>query len=114
MRSSIFRALTGVLAVLSFSAVQAHAMNHDMNHDMAQHTTMQAHVYHAQGVIKKITPQSVSIAHKAIPDLNWPPMTMQFDLSEAAPSQLAVGEKVDFAFVQNANGYQIVSLTPQE
>ena len=41
-------------------------------------------------------------------------MTMQFDLSEAAPSQLAVGEKVDFAFVQNANGYQIVSLTPQE
>ena len=110
MRSSIFRALTGVLAVLSFSAAQAH----DMNHDMAQHTAMQAHVYHAQGVIKKITPQSVSIAHKAIPDLNWPPMTMQFDLPEAAPSQLAVGEKVDFAFVQNANGYQIVSLTPQE
>ena len=114
MRSYILRALTGVLAVLSFSAVQAHDMNHDMNHDMAQHASMQAHVYQSQGVIKQITPQSVSISHNAIPDLNWPPMTMQFDLSEAAPSQLAVGVKVDFAFVQNGNGYQIVSLTPQE
>lgn len=114
MRSYILRALTGVLAVLSFSAVQAHEMNHDMNHDMAQHASMQAHVYHAQGVIKKITPQSISISHKAIPDLNWPPMTMQFELPDTMPSQMTVGEKVDFAFVQNANGYQIVSLTAQE
>ncbi len=102
--SIFFRALAGVL--LSFSLFAAQAHDH--------HSTVAATgpVYHAQGILKKITPQTVTIAHQAIADLNWPPMTMQFALPPGAEhASLTPGDKVDFAFVQGESGYQIVSLT---
>jgi len=115
MRSTIFCSLAGVLAMLSVSAVQANDMNHSMHHDMSQHAAMPAAVYRSQGVIKKVTPQSVSISHKAVPELNWPPMTMQFALPQgSALPEVMTGEKVSFTFIQNDSGYQIVSLTPQD
>ena len=115
MRSSLLCMLSGVL----FFSLAAHAEDmpamHGM-HDMSQHSAMhtQMQTYQSQGVIKKITPDAISIAHKAIPALNWPPMTMQFALAKGstfAPGK--VGDKVDFTFVQSENGYQLVSLTPQ-
>ena len=115
MRSQILCSLAGVLAILSVSAVQANDMNHSMHHDMSQHAAMQAPVYRSEGVIKKLTPESVTISHQAIPELNWPPMTMQFALPQgAALPEIGTGKKVSFAFTQDDNGYQIVSLTPQD
>jgi len=114
MRSYLLCLLAAVLATLSVSTVQAAEMNHTMHHDMSQHAAMQAPVYHSQGIIKKVTPQAVSISHQAIPDLNWPPMTMQFALPQGVDlPELQVGQKVDFTFSQHERGYQIVSLTPQ-
>lgn len=115
MRCHFVCALTSVL-LLSFSAAQAQT-THDMHgmHDMSQHMSMSADVYQSQGVVKKITPQSVSIAHQAIPALNWPPMTMQFALAQGnALPIVKPGDKVSFTFVQSENGYQLVSLTPQQ
>lgn len=115
MRSYLRCSLAVVLALLSVSAVQANEMNHSMHHDMSQHAAVQAPVYRSQGVIKKVTPQSVSISHQAIPDLNWPPMTMQFALPQGTGlPEVMVGEKVSFTFNQNDSGYQLVSLTPQD
>lgn len=111
MRSYFFRALTGVLALLSLSAVQAH----DSHHDMAQHSAAQAPVYHARGIVKTITSQTLTVRHQAIPDLNWPPMTMQFELPPAVTlPAVKAGDSIQFSFVQSANGYQVVSLTPQD
>lgn len=95
------RALAGVLLTFSLFSAQAH----EHQPQPAQATP----VHHAQGIIKKITPQTVTIAHQAIADLNWPPMTMQFALS--APVSLTAGDRVDFTFVQDDSGYRIVSLT---
>ena len=102
--SIIFRALAGVM--FSFSLFSAQAHDH-------QHATAAAGpVYHAQGIIKKITPQTGTIAHQAISDLHWPPRTMQFALpASGEDASLRPGEKVDFAFVQGDTGYQIISLT---
>ncbi|WP_007373834.1 copper-binding protein [Kosakonia radicincitans] len=115
MRSYVLCMLSGVL-LFSVSAVQAedmHAM-HGM-HDMSQHAAMQAQEYQSQGTIKKLTADSVSIAHAAIPALNWPPMTMQFALAQgSALPAVKVGDKVSFTFVQSESGYQLVSLTPQK
>lgn len=114
MRSYLFCSLAAVLALFSLSAAQANDM-HSMHHDMSQHAPVQAPVYHSLGIIKKITPQSVSISHQAIADLNWPPMTMQFALPQGtALPELVAGQKVSFSFSQNDSGYQIVSLTPQD
>lgn len=101
--SIFFRALAGVLLGLSLLSAQAH------DH---QHAAAAGPVYHAQGIIKKITPQTVTIAHQAITDLHWPPMTMQFALpSSGEGTSLHPGDNVDFTFVQGEAGYQIVSLT---
>lgn len=118
MRSSLLCMLSGVL----FFSFAAHAEDmpamHGMHgmHDMSQHPAMhsQMQTYQSQGVIKKITPDAISIAHKAIPALNWPPMTMQFAVVKGSTfAPVKVGDKVDFTFVQSENGYQLVSLTPQ-
>ncbi|MEN0583253.1 MULTISPECIES: copper-binding protein [unclassified Kosakonia] len=115
MRSSLLCMLSGVL----FFSLAAYAEDmpamHGM-HDMSSHGAMhaQAQTYQSQGVIKKITPDAISIAHHAIPALNWPPMTMQFALAKGSTFALVnVGDKVEFSFVQSENGYQLVSLTPQ-
>ncbi|AMO48510.1 Cu(I)/Ag(I) efflux system protein CusF [Kosakonia oryzendophytica] len=121
MRSHVRCALTGVL-LFSFTAAQAQTthdmqgMQHDMQgmHDMSQHQAMQPQVYQSQGVVKKVSAHSVSIAHTAIPALNWPPMTMQFARPQgSALPAVKPGDKVSFTFVQRDDGYQLVSLTPQ-
>lgn len=105
MRFSVICALAGVLL---FSAAHA-APAHDMAHHAAT-----PQVYHALGVIKQATPQSLSIAHGTIADLNWPPMTMTFlRPADAELPEVQPGDKVSFDFIQGAAGYQIVSLTPQ-
>ncbi|KNC08702.1 hypothetical protein AC791_08280 [Klebsiella sp. RIT-PI-d] len=103
---SIFlRTLAGVLFSFSLFSVQAH--------DHSPHSALSATgpTYQAQGRIRKITPHSVTIAHQAIHDLNWPPMTMQFVLpTGAGPVSLSPGDRVDFTFIEGEAGYQIVSL----
>jgi len=112
MRSYLFCMLSGVL-LFSFSAAQAQDMH--AVHDMAHHEAMQARTWQSQGIVKKVSPDSVSIAHTAIPALNWPPMTMQFTLAKGSNLPgVKVGDKVSFRFVQSEEGYQIVSLAPAE
>ncbi|WLI75072.1 copper-binding protein [Kosakonia sp. H02] len=114
MRSYLLCMLSGVL-LFSFSAAQAQEMHtmHGM-HDMSGHAAMQNPVYQSQGTIKKINPDAISIAHQAIPALNWPPMTMQFAVAPGNQlPKVNVGDKVSFTFSQSENGYTLVSLTPQ-
>ena len=109
MRSYLLCMLAGVL-LFPFSALQAQNI-----HDLSSHSVASADVYHSQGVVKKIAPGSLSIAHQAIPALNWPPMTMQFALMPANKlPQVNEGDTVSFTFVESEQGYQIVSLTPQK
>lgn len=66
---------------------------------------------HSQGVIKAWDEQKVSIAHQAIPALNWPPMTMSF-LLPSSPSfaALPVGTAVDFSFLPIDGGYRLIAI----
>ncbi|XTZ37311.1 copper-binding protein [Salmonella enterica] len=115
MRTYSLCMLTGVL-LFSFSAAQAQNP-HAMHDAMSQHSTSTHHaqVYQGQGIIKKISADSLTIAHQAIPALNWPPMTMQFSLQPGnALPPAKVGDKVSFSFVESEKGYYIVSLTPQK
>jgi Cu(I)/Ag(I) efflux system protein CusF len=90
-------------------------MSHDHGAMMADATTSDAEIYHSRGQIKAWNATSVSIAHTAIAALNWPPMTMTFDLPDslmAAP--LPIGASVTFSFIQTSQGYQLTAISAQQ
>jgi Cu(I)/Ag(I) efflux system membrane fusion protein len=39
-------------------------------------------VYETVGTIEKITAQSVTLSHQAVPAIGWPAMTMTFQLTD--------------------------------
>ncbi|WP_099065664.1 copper-binding protein [Serratia sp. BW106] len=95
-----------VLITLFFSSAASAA-------DMAmQHSAVKPDVeIHSQGVIKAWDERKVSIAHQAIPALNWPPMTMSFQLpSSPLLTALPAGTAVDFSFLPVDGGYQLVAV----
>lgn len=99
-------------AALSFTATAAdNAMGHDMKHDMSQmgdmSTMSSATSYTGNGVVKAVKGSDVSIAHQPIPALNWPAMTMHFNLASYKGQPLTAGEKIDFTFHQTASGYAL-------
>ena len=76
----------------------------------------QANQHLAQGVIKEITPQTVTISHGPVPSLQWPAMTMGFKApARGFPRELKPGDQVSFAFSAQAGGsFQIESITRLE
>lgn len=127
--SSLFNAVSATISALFFAvilfsaplfaATPSMADNMPMSHNhgamMAENTATDTNSYHSSGQIKTWNANSVSIAHDAIPALNWPPMTMTFDLPNnrvAAP--LPVGTQVTFSFRQTEQGYQLTAISAQQ
>ncbi|TKI03632.1 efflux RND transporter periplasmic adaptor subunit [Martelella alba] len=73
----------------------------------------QGREYATEGVIDAISGHLVTMSHHAVPDLGWPPMTMDFALpASGLPSGLAVGSNVTFRFVLDDGGARITQLAP--
>ncbi|QHB33959.1 copper-binding protein [Yersinia canariae] len=90
-------------------------MSHDHGAMMAETAATQTDVYHSRGQIKAWNANSVSIAHSAIPALNWPPMTMTFSLPDnIVPAPLPIGAQVTFSFSQTEQGYQLTAISAQQ
>ena len=69
--------------------------------------------HRAVGVVKKIDLQAgrVSLAHEPVKSLNWPAMTMAFQVEDKAMlDKLAEGRKVEVAFEQRGKAYVITSI----
>lgn len=67
----------------------------------------------ATGVVKSIDAQAgvVTFAHEAVPSMNWPAMTMSFQVKDKMLlDKLAVGKKVDFQFVPGTKGYVVTAV----
>jgi Cu/Ag efflux protein CusF len=64
------------------------------------------------GKIIAITPTAVTIAHEAVPSLQWDAMTMTFAPPAAGmPADIAVGDQVHFSFTEAGNGqYRIENI----
>ncbi|MGJ7516926.1 copper-binding protein [Pseudomonas baetica] len=104
--------VTGALVALSF-VVRAEDMP-GMKMDAAQMEQPAAAiaVATAAGTIKAIDSarQVVTIAHGAVPALQWPPMTMGFKATPAQLETVKVGDKVNFKFQQEGAASTIVSI----
>lgn len=70
-----------------------------------------ATIYSGTGTIKSWGDSAVSIAHHPIAQLNWPAMTMSFDLSGYQGATFTAGQQVDFTFRQTDSGYALVSVS---
>ena len=95
----------GLLSTVMFGA-QANEHQHGEMMNAAP-AAQQTPAISATGEVKSIDMESkkVTIAHDAIPAVNWPPMTMRFTFTQADESitALKVGSQVNFSFVQQGN-----------
>ncbi|AZE48638.1 hypothetical protein C4K04_2966 [Pseudomonas chlororaphis] len=109
--------VAGTLAALSLAT---HAQDmpgmkmDDMNMDGMQmkQQARQAQQATAEGTIKAIdtTQQRVTIAHGAVPAVQWPPMTMAFAATAQQLQGLATGDRVTFSFRLEGGAATIVSI----
>lgn len=72
----------------------------------------QAPVASAEGTIKAIdlAKHTVTLAHGAVPAVQWPPMTMAFSVTEGQLKGLKVGDSVTFSFRVEGSKATIVSI----
>lgn len=82
--------------------------------DMTKTPDAVAQMTHAAtGVVKQADPTAgtVTLAHEPVKSMNWPAMTMGFQVKDKRLfDKLAVGKKVDFEFVQGNKGYVVTAV----
>jgi Cu(I)/Ag(I) efflux system membrane fusion protein len=66
----------------------------------------------AEGRITEVGVDSITLDHGAVASLNWPPMTMGFELPSAGMAKdLKVGDRVRFTFTQVEGGFRIETIS---
>lgn len=72
-------------------------------------------VHRGQGKVESIDAGEVTLSHEPIPSMQWPSMTMGFQVPEGGvPKELKVGDTVVFEFRQAKDGaYKLTSIEPQ-
>jgi len=82
--------------------------------DAAKPASAAAQTTHmATGVVKKVDAKAglVTLAHDPVKTMNWPAMTMGFQVKDKMLlDKLSVGKKVDFEFVQGSKGYVVTAV----
>jgi len=105
--------LLAVTAGLLFAASQylqaADAGGTPMNHDAHD---MDSKAIEGTGVVQSIdaAKDTITLAHEAIPALNWPAMTMPFRMAADIERDVAVGEKVTFELTGEGNAMTITKI----
>jgi len=70
-----------------------------------------ARVHNATGVVTKLEKDKVTIKHEPVQSMNWPAMTMSFQVKDNAVMQkLKKDQKVDFEFVQQGRDYVVTGV----
>ena len=114
MKLTLIR-VASTAVVLSFAAhaqyTSAMKMDGMEGMEMKQESRQMA-VADAEGTIKAIDPakHTVTLAHGAVPAVQWPPMTMAFSVSDDQLAGLKVGDRVSFTFRVEGGKGTIVSI----
>ena len=108
-------AVTGTIFALSLTAqaedMPGMKMDGMEGMQMKQDTT-QAPVAKAEGTIKAINSEkhTVTIAHGAVPAVQWPAMTMAFSATAEQLAGLSAGDQVTFEFRSEGAKATVVSI----
>jgi len=64
-----------------------------------------------RGVVDEITPTELTLTHEAVPELQWPGMTMPFKLARPELAQALKPEhQVQFTFQQQGRDFVITAV----
>jgi Cu/Ag efflux protein CusF len=89
---------------LAQAASHEHMMDHGTQHNMASGNmadhNMQASMHQGMGVVKAVRNGKVQIAHEPIPSLEWPAMTMWFQMDSHTGHDIKAGDRVHFEMMQ--------------
>ncbi len=119
---------TAIAVLLSAAALSAHAedamagmnhqdmgnmthMNDTMNNQQMSHEQMSAETYPLHGKVEKIDAANLTItlAHDAVTELNWPAMTMTFPVAKVQLlNGLSVGQTIDARFTAKEGGSPLI------
>jgi len=110
-----FVALSLVLALsIAVPAVSHAQAGGTKGTDMSKKPVAETQAAHkATGVVKKVDPKSgsVTLAHDPVKSLNWPAMTMGFQVKDKALlDKLQPGKKIEFEFVQQGKDYVVTAV----
>lgn len=94
-----FTLAIALLATIGLAQAASH--EHPAAHQHAAHAGHAA-IYTATGVVKAVKPGKVQIAHEPIPALDWPQMTMWFEIGEM-PAGVQSGDAVRFEIRQRSD-----------
>ncbi|WP_192457194.1 efflux RND transporter periplasmic adaptor subunit [Musicola keenii] len=71
--------------------------------------------YQTRGVVKAINGKQVTLAHEAVPELGWSPMTMDFTyVGDVLPVTVQPGSQVMFHFSLDDDGAHLLDIMPAE
>lgn len=106
-------ASTAFALSLSAQAEDMPGMKMDSMEGMQMEQKAQDSVANAAGTIKSTdtVKHTVTIAHGAVPSVQWPPMTMAFAASEDQLKGLKAGDRVSFSFRVEGGRATIVSIS---
>jgi Cu(I)/Ag(I) efflux system protein CusF len=98
------------LALLSLTSLPAVAEDMHMHMNMDSHVQVQSH--EGRGTINSVDARGgkINLTHEAIASLDWPGMTMDFDVQDKAVlANLKPGQKVKFKLVEARRGKYVIS-----
>ncbi|MFZ4832196.1 efflux RND transporter periplasmic adaptor subunit [Rouxiella sp. Mn2063] len=103
-------------ATTGSDASTANAMPMAANQTTAPANSAALTQYQSTGVIEQVTPEDITLSHQPVPALQWPAMTMAYKKPAAANSAANVakfkaGDKVNFSFQQDGDGWQLTGMT---
>lgn len=101
------------LCAIATSAVHAQQMKMDGMSKMDTPSKSDKATHNAVGVVKAVdqAKSTVTFAHEPVKSLNWPSMTMAFQVKDKALfDKLSNGKKVDFEFVQQGKDYVVTAV----
>lgn len=109
LKINLLALTAGVLLAASPYLQAADAGGMPMNHDVHD---MDSKAIEGTGVVQSIdaATNTVTLAHEAIPALNWPAMTMPFRMAADIEHDVEVGAKVTFELTGEGNAMTIIKI----
>ena len=101
--------LMTVAAIAAFSISTLPVQANDSHHPKAE--AQKSYAVKGEVVVVDKAAGKVKLKHEAVPELEWPAMTMFFPVADKAQlDALNVGDQVNFEFVKSDNGPLITQI----
>lgn len=106
--------MIAVAASVLFGVAVAPTYANDAHHQKAE--AQKSYAVKGEVVVVDKDAGKVKLKHEAIPELDWPAMTMFFPVGDKSQlGALKVGDKVEFEFVKpNGGGPLIINIQPMK